>query len=134
VARRKAAVVMAVCSGIITLEEACRHYQLSEERLNQTFDRLDQELPAAPKVLLSGLLDPDQRQLGRSGCWRPQRSGGLDDAFLAREHNRISPRIFHVRSRSYTVFGGLCCSFRSFSVGGGFAVHRKSSLSNHLDW
>lgn len=31
VARRKAAVVMAVCSGIITLEEACRHYQLSEE-------------------------------------------------------------------------------------------------------
>jgi hypothetical protein len=31
VARRKAAVVTAVCSGLITLEEACRHYQLSEE-------------------------------------------------------------------------------------------------------
>ena len=31
VARRKAAVVAAVCSGIITLEEACRRYQMSEE-------------------------------------------------------------------------------------------------------
>jgi hypothetical protein len=31
VVRRKAAVVMAVLSGLITLEEACRRYQLSEE-------------------------------------------------------------------------------------------------------
>jgi Protein of unknown function (DUF1153) len=31
VASRKAAVVMAVCSGEISLEEACRRYQLSEE-------------------------------------------------------------------------------------------------------
>jgi hypothetical protein len=31
VARRKAAVVEAVSSGVITLEEACRRYQLSEE-------------------------------------------------------------------------------------------------------
>jgi transposase-like protein len=31
VARRKAAVVAAVCGGIITLEEACRRYQMSEE-------------------------------------------------------------------------------------------------------
>ena len=31
VARRKAAVVAAVSSGIITLEEACRRYQMSEE-------------------------------------------------------------------------------------------------------
>jgi transposase-like protein len=31
VARRKAAVVEAVSSGIITLEEACRRYQISEE-------------------------------------------------------------------------------------------------------
>ena len=30
VARRKAAVVAAVSSGIITLEEACRRYQMSE--------------------------------------------------------------------------------------------------------
>ena len=30
-ARRKAAVVAAVSSGIITLEEACRRYQMSEE-------------------------------------------------------------------------------------------------------
>jgi len=31
VARRKAAVVAAVTSGTITLEEACRRYQMSEE-------------------------------------------------------------------------------------------------------
>ena len=31
VARRKAAVVAAVSSGTITLEEACRRYQMSEE-------------------------------------------------------------------------------------------------------
>jgi transposase-like protein len=31
VARRKAAVVAAVCSGMITLEEACARYQMSEE-------------------------------------------------------------------------------------------------------
>jgi len=31
VARRKAAVVAAVSSGMITLEEACRRYQMSEE-------------------------------------------------------------------------------------------------------
>jgi hypothetical protein len=31
VARRKAAVVAAVLSGIISLEEACRRYQMSEE-------------------------------------------------------------------------------------------------------
>jgi hypothetical protein len=31
VARRKAAVVAAVRAGKITLEEACRYYQLSEE-------------------------------------------------------------------------------------------------------
>jgi transposase-like protein len=31
VARRKAAVVAAVSSGIITLEEACRRYQMSDE-------------------------------------------------------------------------------------------------------
>jgi hypothetical protein len=31
VVRRKAAVVMAVRAGVITLEEACRRYQLSEE-------------------------------------------------------------------------------------------------------
>jgi transposase-like protein len=31
VARRKAAVVAAVLSGMITLEEACRRYQMSEE-------------------------------------------------------------------------------------------------------
>ena len=30
-ARRKAAVVVSVSSGMITLEEACRRYQLSEE-------------------------------------------------------------------------------------------------------
>jgi transposase-like protein len=31
VARRKAAVVAAVSSGMITLEEACRRYRMSEE-------------------------------------------------------------------------------------------------------
>ena len=31
VARRKAAVVAAVSSGMITIEEACRHYQMSDE-------------------------------------------------------------------------------------------------------
>jgi hypothetical protein len=31
VARRKAAVVAAVGAGVITVEEACRRYQLSEE-------------------------------------------------------------------------------------------------------
>lgn len=31
VASRKAAVVTAVSSGIVTLEEACRRYQMSEE-------------------------------------------------------------------------------------------------------
>ena len=31
VARRKAAVVSAVSSGVITIEEACRRYQMSEE-------------------------------------------------------------------------------------------------------
>jgi transposase-like protein len=31
VARRKAAVVVAVLSGVITVEEVCRRYQLSEE-------------------------------------------------------------------------------------------------------
>jgi transposase-like protein len=31
VARRKAAVVAAVLTGVITVEEACRRYQLSEE-------------------------------------------------------------------------------------------------------
>jgi transposase-like protein len=31
VVRRKAAVVVAVLSGVITVEEACRRYQLSEE-------------------------------------------------------------------------------------------------------
>jgi transposase-like protein len=31
VARRKAVVVAAVSSGIITLDEACRRYQMSEE-------------------------------------------------------------------------------------------------------
>jgi len=31
VARRKAAVVESVSSGLITLEEACRRYQMSEE-------------------------------------------------------------------------------------------------------
>ena len=31
VARRKAAVVAAVQNGKITLEEACRHYELTEE-------------------------------------------------------------------------------------------------------
>jgi transposase-like protein len=31
VARRKAAVVAAVSSGMISVEEACRHYQMSEE-------------------------------------------------------------------------------------------------------
>ena len=31
VARRKAAVVVAVRAGVITVEEACRRYQLSEE-------------------------------------------------------------------------------------------------------
>jgi len=31
VTRRKAAVVAAVCSGMITLEEGCRRYQMSEE-------------------------------------------------------------------------------------------------------
>jgi hypothetical protein len=31
VVRRKAAVVVAVRAGVITLEEACRRYQLSEE-------------------------------------------------------------------------------------------------------
>ena len=31
VARRKAAVVAAVAGGMITLEEACRRYQMSEE-------------------------------------------------------------------------------------------------------
>ena len=31
VARRKAAVVAAVRAGVITLEEACRRYELSEE-------------------------------------------------------------------------------------------------------
>jgi len=33
VARRKAAVVAAVLAGVITVEEACRRYQLSEEEL-----------------------------------------------------------------------------------------------------
>jgi hypothetical protein len=33
VARRKAAVVAAVSSGMITLEEACRRYRMSEEEL-----------------------------------------------------------------------------------------------------
>jgi transposase-like protein len=33
VARRKAAVVAAVSSGVITVEEACRRYQMSEEEL-----------------------------------------------------------------------------------------------------
>jgi transposase-like protein len=33
VARRKAAVVAAVSSGTITIEEACRRYQMSEEEL-----------------------------------------------------------------------------------------------------
>ena len=31
VARRKAAVVAAVSSGMLTIEEACRRYQMSEE-------------------------------------------------------------------------------------------------------
>jgi len=31
VARRKAAVVAAVSGGVITIEEACRRYQMSEE-------------------------------------------------------------------------------------------------------
>jgi hypothetical protein len=33
VARRKAAVVAALSSGVITMEEACRRYALSEEEL-----------------------------------------------------------------------------------------------------
>jgi transposase-like protein len=33
VARRKAAVVAAVSSGMLTVEEACRRYQMSEEEL-----------------------------------------------------------------------------------------------------
>ena len=33
VARRKAAVVTAVSSGMLTIEEACRRYQMSEEEL-----------------------------------------------------------------------------------------------------
>ena len=33
VARRKAAVVAAVSSGVITLEQACRRYHMSEEEL-----------------------------------------------------------------------------------------------------
>lgn len=33
VARRKAAVVAAVSSGVITVEEVCRRYQMSEEEL-----------------------------------------------------------------------------------------------------
>ena len=33
VVRRKAAVVAAVLAGVITVEEACRRYQLSEEEL-----------------------------------------------------------------------------------------------------
>ena len=34
VARRKAAVVAAVRQGVITREEACRRYELSEEELS----------------------------------------------------------------------------------------------------
>ena len=34
VARRKAAVVAAISSGMITLEEACRRYHMSEEELS----------------------------------------------------------------------------------------------------
>lgn len=34
VARRKAAVVTAVCGGQVTLEEACRRYQLSDEEFS----------------------------------------------------------------------------------------------------
>ena len=34
VARRKAAVVTAVRSGVISLEEACRRYELSEEEFH----------------------------------------------------------------------------------------------------
>ena len=37
-ARRKAAVVMAVSSGMISLEDACRRYQMSEEEF-QTWKR-----------------------------------------------------------------------------------------------
>ena len=33
VARRKAAVLAALSSGVITMEEACRRYSLSEEEL-----------------------------------------------------------------------------------------------------
>ena len=33
VSRRKAAVVAAVSSGMLTIEEACRRYQMSEEEL-----------------------------------------------------------------------------------------------------
>jgi transposase-like protein len=33
VARRKAAVVAAVASGVLTIEEACRRYQMLEEEL-----------------------------------------------------------------------------------------------------
>ena len=33
VARRKAAVVAAVSSGMLTIQEACRRYQMSEEEL-----------------------------------------------------------------------------------------------------
>jgi hypothetical protein len=33
VVRRKAAVVVAVTAGVITVEEACRRYQLCEEEL-----------------------------------------------------------------------------------------------------
>jgi hypothetical protein len=60
-ARRKATVVAAVCSGMITLEEACCRYQLSEEEFfawQRAFETMALTVCMPPASGNTGILDP----------------------------------------------------------------------------
>jgi hypothetical protein len=67
VARRKAAVVAAVAGGVITIEEACRRYHMSEEEFlcwQRAFEN-------------GGLADLRQKRLIRPSRPGPRHSTGL---------------------------------------------------------
>jgi transposase-like protein len=83
VARRKAAVVAGVSSGMITLEEACRRYQMSEEeffvwqRAFETFGLLGLRASRVQQhhgTLPSRRADPAPRRASHSARIPPQRS------------------------------------------------------------
>jgi len=66
--RRKAAVVTAVTSGVLTREEACRRYQLSEEEFlgwQQAFET--HGLPGLRSTRLQQYRGPGSRRSDRSG-------------------------------------------------------------------